>query len=97
MSARKKQRRRACQCEQTNRRRQRQEEEQRWLQRPLDDRQILTFKEWCLLNRVSERNGRRILAGEFGPGPVVTMLSARRIGISVAANRAWQESRARAA
>jgi hypothetical protein len=58
----------------------------------LDD-QVLTFPEWCQLNRVSTRTGRRILAG---PGaPKVTMLSAKRIGITVGNNKRWQESRER--
>ena len=39
--------------------------------------QILTFPEWCELNRISERTGRRILAS--GAGPVVTQLSPKRI------------------
>jgi hypothetical protein len=76
-------------------RRRRQEEETWNQQRPFDDQQILTFKEWCALNRFSPRNGRRILAGEFGPPPAVVRLSPRRIGISRAANRAWQQSRVR--
>jgi hypothetical protein len=63
---------------------------------PLDlsnDRQILTFAEWCRLNRISGRTGRRILAGP--DGPTVTQISANRIGISVGANCAWQQARAR--
>jgi hypothetical protein len=60
---------------------------------PADDF-VLTFAEWCRANRISERNGRRILAGP--DGPIVTMLSARRIGITVANNRRWQKSRERA-
>jgi hypothetical protein len=59
---------------------------------PADDF-VLTFKEWCAANRLSERNGRRILAGP--DGPTVTMLSTRRIGITVANNRSWQKSRER--
>jgi hypothetical protein len=59
---------------------------------PTDDF-VLTFKEWCAANRISVRNGRRILAGP--DGPIVTMLSARRIGITVKNNRAWQQSRER--
>jgi hypothetical protein len=58
----------------------------------LDD-QVLTFFEWCQLNRFSERTGRRILNGP--DGPKVTMLSPRRVGITVGNNRAWQASRAR--
>jgi hypothetical protein len=57
--------------------------------------QVLTFFEWCRLNRISERTGRRILDGDAGPQ--VTMLSAKRIGITIGANRAWQDSRARRA
>ena len=57
------------------------------------DEQVLTFAEWCRLNRFSPRQGRRILRG--GDGPVVTQLSERRIGVSVGNNRRWQESRAR--
>jgi hypothetical protein len=56
--------------------------------------QVLTFAEWCALNRISERTGRRILAG--GNGPTVTELSAKRIGITIEANRRWQASRERA-
>ena len=55
--------------------------------------QILTFPEWCRLNRISVRTGRRIITG--GDGPVVTQLSTKRIGVSVANNAAWQASRAR--
>jgi hypothetical protein len=59
-----------------------------------NDAQVLTFFEWCKLNRIGERTGRRILKG--GDGPAVVQLSARRIGITVGANRAWQAARARA-
>jgi len=59
----------------------------------LADDQVLSFIEWCRLNRVSERNGRRILNGPNGP--TVTMLSPRRVGVTVRANRAWQQSRTR--
>ena len=57
------------------------------------DDQVLTFLEWCALNRISERNGRRILAS--GDGPVVVQLSKKRIGITIRANRAWQSARSR--
>jgi hypothetical protein len=57
------------------------------------DDQALTFFEWCSLNRFSERTGRRILS--LPGGPVVTQLSAKRFGITVANNRIWQQSRAR--
>jgi hypothetical protein len=56
--------------------------------------QILLFPEWCRLNRFSPRTGRRIIAR--GEGPVVTRLSPKRIGITVANNARWQRSRERA-
>ena len=61
---------------------------------PLLDDRCLTFREWCQLNSIGERTGRRILAS--GNGPVVTQLTTKRIGITVGNNRRWQEARARA-
>ena len=61
----------------------------------LADDQVLTFHEWCALNRISERTGRRILASPDGPQTM--QLSPRRVGIRVADNRAWQQSRERGA
>jgi hypothetical protein len=58
----------------------------------LDDQQVLTVPEWCALNGVSLRTGRCILAG--GNGPIVTQLSAKRVGVTRGNNRRWQESRA---
>jgi hypothetical protein len=55
--------------------------------------QVLTFIEWCRLNQFSKRTGRRILDGPNPPE--VTMLSPRRIGITIAANRRWQAARTR--
>jgi len=52
---------------------------------------ILSFADWCRLNGISLATGRRIL--KSGKGPTVIRLSDRRIGISVAANAAWQEAR----
>jgi hypothetical protein len=60
---------------------------------PLHPDQVLMFHEWCRLNRISERTGRRILAS--GNGPVVTQVSAQRIGVLVKNNARWQASRAR--
>ena len=54
---------------------------------------VLTFSEWCRLNTLSERAGRRIIWANGGPK--ILQLSAHRIGIRVADNRAWQLSRAR--
>jgi hypothetical protein len=59
----------------------------------LNDAQVLTFREWCALNRISERTGRRIF--DSGTGSVVTQLSSMRIGVTVANNKLWQASRAR--
>jgi hypothetical protein len=59
----------------------------------LDDDQVLTFDQWVKLNALSVRTGRRILAS--GEGPTITQLSQYRIGITRAANRRWQASRAR--
>jgi hypothetical protein len=58
------------------------------------DDQILTFQEWLRLNRLSDRTGRRILGSP--DGPVITRLSAKRIGISIKNNRAWQSRREQA-
>jgi hypothetical protein len=58
-----------------------------------NDAQVLTFREWCQLNRISERTGRRLLAS--GMGPVVVQLAPKRIGITLGANRTWQEARSR--
>jgi hypothetical protein len=59
-----------------------------------DDNRMLSFADWCKFNGFSPSTGRRLLLA--GEGPVVTRLSTRRIGISYAANRAWQKSRSRA-
>jgi hypothetical protein len=75
---------------------QRKQRKRRALDAPLSmliDEQVLTFFEWCQLNRFSERTGRRILAS--GDGPVVTQLGPKRIGVTVANNRRWQQTRAR--
>jgi hypothetical protein len=60
---------------------------------PLLDDRCLTFREWCALNGIGLRTGRRILAGP--DPPQVVKLSARRIGITVRANREWQAQRGR--
>ena len=63
-------------------------------QQAFDPDQILTFAEWCELNRISKRTGRRILKLSEPERPTVTQLSANRIGITRRANRDWQERRA---
>jgi hypothetical protein len=59
------------------------------------DSRVLTFAEWCALNSIGLRTGRRILRS--GTGPTVTQLSARRVGITIAADRAWKAGRERIA
>jgi hypothetical protein len=73
--------------------------EQRRLRSTLDaplnmcnDDQVMTFREWCELNRISARTGRRIL--NSGIGPTVTQLSSKRIGFTIGANQKWQRARA---
>jgi hypothetical protein len=59
-----------------------------------DDDAVLTIPEWCVLNHISVRQGRRILKAPGGP--TVTQLSANRAGITRRHNREWQASRQRA-
>jgi hypothetical protein len=59
----------------------------------LNDSQVLTLRQWCALNNISLRTGRRILSAPGGP--IITQLSAKRVGITVANNRSWQQSRER--
>jgi hypothetical protein len=57
----------------------------------MHDTQVMLPEEWCQLNRISPRTGRRILAS--GSGPAVVQISTRRFGITVASNKAWQAQR----
>jgi hypothetical protein len=57
------------------------------------DSRVLTFAEWCELNSIGLRTGRRILRS--GNGPVVTQLSSQRIGITIANDRKWKLTRER--
>jgi predicted site-specific integrase-resolvase len=53
---------------------------------------ILSFKQWCELNNISEATGRRIIAA----GKVrVTQLSQRRIGVGEDDNADYQQRCAR--
>jgi hypothetical protein len=61
---------------------------------PSYDFQVLTFAEWCKVNKISPRTGRRIISGP--DGPKVMELSSKKLGITIAANLAWQKSRERA-
>jgi hypothetical protein len=55
------------------------------------EQRVLSFNDWCYLNNISPATGRRIL--KSGKGPKVIRLSTRRIGITIAANAAWQTAR----
>lgn len=57
----------------------------------MEDDRILTFDEWCALNKFSRTTGLRIIAS--GTGPNFIRLSERRKGLTVAENRKWQASR----
>jgi hypothetical protein len=59
---------------------------------PRKSQRILSFKDWCRLNSISESTGRRIIAA----GKVrVTQLSERRIGIGEYDNAEYQARGAR--
>lgn len=58
-----------------------------------DDDRVLSFADWCRLNSFSIATGRRIVNADEGP-PIIK-LSARRLGIRVGDNRAWQKARVR--
>jgi hypothetical protein len=65
------------------------------LSRLLDD-QVLTLPEWRQINRLSERTARRILSDPNPKKrPKLVQLTQQRKGITVRANREWQESRSR--
>jgi hypothetical protein len=49
--------------------------------------QVLTFRQWCLLAGFSVDTGRRVI--KAGKGPIITYLSKRRRGITVANYLAW--------
>jgi len=58
-----------------------------------DDNEVLSFPDWCKLNAISVRTGRKLKAA--GLGPVITAISDRRIGVTKRNNRIWQAQRAR--
>jgi hypothetical protein len=60
----------------------------------LSDNAVMTFPEWCAVNSISPRTGRRLIAA--GDGPPVVRLSPRRIGVTIASDRSWKASRERA-
>jgi hypothetical protein len=52
---------------------------------------VLLFSEWCTLNGFSPKFGRQLLAD--GDGPVLTYITAKRIGVARRHNFTWQEKR----
>ena len=62
--------------------------------RALDDQRVMTLRQWSEVNGFSWDTGRRLIRS--GQGPKILQLSPRRIGITVAANREWQQARERA-
>ena len=60
-----------------------------------NDDEVLTIRQWAALNGFSMRTAARILRGPKSQRPVITQLSAKRIGITRGNNRRWQESRSR--
>jgi predicted site-specific integrase-resolvase len=69
-------------------------EQRRSVIRRDNDRCVMTLGEWAALNGFSVWTAQRLI--KAGKGPVITQLSDRRIGITVAANREWQQARERA-
>src|SRR5262245_32977045 len=57
--------------------------------RNMPDDAVMTVGEWTSLNSLSARAARRILHGDNGPA--VVQLTPQRVGITVKANREWQE------
>ena len=62
--------------------------------RALDDQRVMSIPQWCEVCNFSVWSGKRLI--KAGKGPVITQISDRRIGITVANNRVWQRSRERA-
>jgi hypothetical protein len=59
----------------------------------VNDDQLLSFKDWCRLNAISERAGRRIWADPKAR-PILTKLTSKKHAVSVGNNRRWQQARA---
>jgi hypothetical protein len=59
-----------------------------------NEHSVLSFLQWCALNGFSPATGRRLIAKD--KGPAIIRLSERRIGVTIGANRQWQEARTRA-
>ena len=62
--------------------------------RALDDQRVMTIPQWAEVNGFSIWTAQRLI--KAGKAPPITQISDRRIGITVANNRVWQQSRERA-
>ena len=56
-----------------------------------DDHHVMNFSTWCKVSAIAPRTGRRIL--KSGEGPIITKLTDKMIGISLASHRAWLAKR----
>jgi predicted DNA-binding transcriptional regulator AlpA len=61
----------------------------------LNDAQVLTVKQWSALAGISTRTAKRRF--KAGDGPQLVQLSTNRVGVTVAAHKAWLERQARGA
>jgi predicted DNA-binding transcriptional regulator AlpA len=59
------------------------------------DAQVLTTRQWSQLAGISARTAKRLF--KTGDGPQRVRLSTNRTGITIAAHKAWLESRTRGA
>jgi predicted DNA-binding transcriptional regulator AlpA len=59
--------------------------------RSADDDQMISFREWCGLNDISESTGRRLIAS--GQAPRFVRISEKRISVTRGENRRWRQSR----
>jgi predicted DNA-binding transcriptional regulator AlpA len=59
----------------------------------LHDAQVLTIGQWSQLAGLSTRTAKRLF--KAGAGPQRVQLSTNRVGITVAAHKAWLEARTR--
>lgn len=57
----------------------------------VSDDQVLSFDEWCQLNKFSRSTGQRLY--KSGEGPNFLRLSEKRIGVTVGENRRWHKLR----
>jgi predicted DNA-binding transcriptional regulator AlpA len=59
------------------------------------DARVLNVRQWSQLAGFSTRTAKRLF--KSGDGPQVVQLSAHRVGVTLAAHKAWVEARTRGA